>query len=118
MKEEKKTYFFQELNVRDFEVSMDESCIRTSASLTNETGKKLRGDFNKVKTALSALKHEDLIKFRSAGTMELVGHTLTQENVIITREFQGEKKRYEAAWDENDVIIVLDLEVDENLKQE
>lgn len=113
-----KSYVLEELNVRDFEVSLDESCIVTKATLTNETGKKLRSDFGKVKTALAALKHEDLVNFRNIGTVELAGHTLTQENIVITREFTGDKKKFEAAWDENDVIIVLDLEADESLKQE
>lgn len=51
------------------------------------------------------------------GKIELEGHTIAAEELRVTREFKGDPTKQEAAWDES-VIIVLDLEVDEKLKQE
>lgn len=62
--------------------------------------------------------NQDQIKtFLQKGTIEFSGYTITNEDLQVVREFNGDTTKYEAAWD-NEVLIVLEIELDEELKQE
>jgi isoleucyl-tRNA synthetase len=113
-----KTYIIEELNVKEVVLTNDESQILTSAKPDLPTlGKRLKKDFAKVSKAIQALSHEQIKSFQESGKLEIEGHVITSEELLIVREFKGDAKKFEAAWD-SEALIVLDLEVDEEMRQE
>jgi len=113
-----KSYIQEELNVRTVKLTSDEgSFVRVRADPDNRLGKRLRGDMEKVSKGVKELTHDQIRSFQQDGKIEIAGHTLTNEDLKIIREFKGDQNRYEAAWSES-VLVVLDCHVDESLKSE
>lgn len=113
-----KSYILDELNVKEIITTSDESNVVWSAKPDFQLlGQRLKKDAGKVMKAVRELTHEQLQRFRADGKIELEGHTVTVEEVVITRDFKGDTKKYEAAYDDTS-LIVLDLTVDERMRQE
>jgi len=77
----------------------------------------LRKDKKKVTDALALLSHAELEAFEKSGEITVEGFLLTREDVALSREFQGDKNKYESAWTD-EVLIVLDVETTEELELE
>jgi len=113
--EELKEYIKGELNVKELILTSDDTCIVTTAKPDYDLlGKRLRKDLDKVKGAIKDLTHEQLEKFQKELKMELHGHVITSEEMIIVREYKGDQSKNEAAWDDS-VLTVLELTVDEEM---
>jgi len=70
-----------------------------------------------VEKAILELKQENLIQFEKDGKMEILGFEITKEDVTISNEFVGDGNNQKAAWND-DVLIVLNLVLDDDLKRE
>ncbi len=66
---------------------------------------------------LLALTPDRVQTFLKTGTITLAGHALTTQDIQVMREFGGDNKKFEAAWDE-DLLVVVDVELTEPLKEE
>ena len=63
------------------------------------------------------LTHDQISELQKNGSLPVAGHTISLDEVIITREFNGDIAKNEPAWDDK-VMIVLNLEVDQDMVQE
>eukprot|EP01111_Echinosteliopsis_oligospora_P006899 TRINITY_DN2135_c0_g1_i3.p1 TRINITY_DN2135_c0_g1~~TRINITY_DN2135_c0_g1_i3.p1 ORF type:complete len:1138 (+),score=324.53 TRINITY_DN2135_c0_g1_i3:43-3456(+) len=112
-------YIVEELNVRTVSLTSEEG---TYVSIRAEPEreplgkrfKKLASDLGK---AIQALSHGELKDFLAKGSIDILGNSLSPEEVRIVREFKGDKTRYEAAWSSN-ILTILDCYEDEELKSE
>eukprot|EP01116_Phalansterium_solitarium_P017049 TRINITY_DN4111_c0_g1_i2.p1 TRINITY_DN4111_c0_g1~~TRINITY_DN4111_c0_g1_i2.p1 ORF type:complete len:1065 (+),score=428.48 TRINITY_DN4111_c0_g1_i2:171-3365(+) len=113
-----KSYILDELNVKEVITTSDESTVVWSAKPDFQLlGQRLKKDFGAVSKAIQQLTHEQIQKFRADGQIEISGHTITSQEMVILREFKGDTKKFEAAYDDL-TLIVLDLTVDEKMRQE
>jgi isoleucyl-tRNA synthetase len=116
--EELKPYILAELNVKEVATTSDESSVVIKAKPDLQTlGKRLRKDIGKVTKAIKELSNDKIRELQSKGSIEIEGHTITAEELQLTREFNGDTSKNEPAWDDN-VMIVLNLQVDETMRQE
>ena len=46
-------------------------------------GKRLKGDFKKVSPAVKALTNDQLNEFQEKGEIEVLGHTLSREDIKV-----------------------------------
>jgi hypothetical protein len=80
-------------------------------------GTRLKGALPAVEAAVLALSTEQLKAFQAAGSMEVGGHLLTTEEVLISREFKGEKTVYDAcASPSGHLVVVVNHVVTEELR--
>jgi len=112
-----KPYILEELNVKELVLLSEDPRLVVTTKVDNTLGKRLRKDFAKVSKVLNALSDEQIKQFQQTGSIEIEGHVVTSEELHIQMEFRGDKSKFEASW-ENGVIVVLDLEVDEHMRQE
>jgi len=114
-----RSYIVEELNVKELAFSSDDARIVNNVKVEHQLlGKRLRKDLGKVQKAIQALTQEQIKSFQEKQSIEIEGYTITGEELRIAREFKGDASKFEAAWDSDDVLIVLDLEVDELMRQE
>ena len=52
-------------------------------------GKRLKGDFKAVAPAIKKLTNEQLEEFQEKGEIEVLGHTLSREDLKVSREIEG-----------------------------
>lgn len=84
-----------------------------------ELGKSLGKDMKVVAAAIGALTNEQIVAFMESGVMSVHGHELTRENIVVKREFIGDKKRYEAVVNEDgSLLVALDTTCDEEVFEE
>jgi len=113
-----KSFIVEELNVRDVATSADDTQVTYIAKPDFKAlGTKLRKDLPKVQAAIKALTHVQLQELQAAGSAVIEGHTITAEELQVTKEYKGDVTKNEAAWDEN-VLIILDIVQDEAMRQE
>jgi isoleucyl-tRNA synthetase len=116
--EELKSYILAEMNVKEVQVTNDDSIVAFVAKPDFQAlGKRLRKDLPKVQNAIKALTDEQIRQFQVQGKIDLQGHTITTEEMLIERQYKGDQTKTEAAWD-NDVLTILDLTVDEAMAKE
>lgn len=63
------------------------------------------------------MTHEQIVSFQATGEITLEGHKITSAELQVVKKYNGDTKRYEAAWDEN-VVTMLDVEATEEMKEE
>ena len=107
---------YDELNVKKITFPKDSSLITYLASANfNVLGKRVGKDMKAVAAKIKELKQDEIIQFRRTGTIEILGHDLTAEDINISRKFTGDVNVYEPSNDGTDltnhpnVAIALDV---------
>ncbi len=83
------SYILEELNVRTFTLADEDSRygVRLQAEPDNTTlGKRLKGDFKRIAPAIKKLTNKDLETFQEKGEIDVLGHTLSEDDIKV-REF-------------------------------
>eukprot|EP01119_Soliformovum_irregulare_P003431 TRINITY_DN1393_c0_g1_i1.p1 TRINITY_DN1393_c0_g1~~TRINITY_DN1393_c0_g1_i1.p1 ORF type:complete len:1148 (-),score=414.33 TRINITY_DN1393_c0_g1_i1:20-2956(-) len=113
-----KTYILSELNVKEVIITKDENLVIPIARADrNKLGKKLRKDFDKVSAAISGLAADRIKDLIKAGSLDIEGYTINVNEVEITQQFQGDKAKFEPAWND-EVVVILDIQENESLMAE
>lgn len=82
-------------------------------------GKRLGKDSGAVAASLKAMDAAQAARLEAEGSMVVAGHTVTLEDVLISREFTAPAGSTELdAQGEADVLVVADLGMDEGLASE
>ncbi|KAN0031556.1 hypothetical protein ACTFIV_005421 [Dictyostelium citrinum] len=111
-----KSYILEELNIQNIVLTSDEgSFVVVTAEADNKRlGARLKNDFKKISPLISKLTNEQLREFQKTQTIDLLGHTLTSEDLKIIRKYNGETTNSEPSGNE-EILTVLDLTVDNAL---
>ncbi|EMP39735.1 Isoleucyl-tRNA synthetase, cytoplasmic [Chelonia mydas] len=116
-------YILEELNVRQVTLSTDKDRygIRLRAEPDHMVlGKRLKGAFKAVMTAIKELKSEQLEEFQTSGTIVVEGHELHEEDLRLMYTFDqvmGGSAQYEAHSDAQ-VLVLLDVTPDQSMVDE
>jgi isoleucyl-tRNA synthetase len=116
-----KDYFVNEINAWSVTTSTDweKMCalkmVPNFKSLGQRCGKKMKD----VAKAIEGLSADQVVAFMGSGDIDILGFTLTKDDITVKREFNGDGKRYEAcANDDGSLMIAIDTTQDEELFQE
>uniref|UniRef100_A0A8C3FFM4 isoleucine--tRNA ligase n=1 Tax=Chrysemys picta bellii TaxID=8478 RepID=A0A8C3FFM4_CHRPI len=107
-------YILEELNVRQVTLSTDKDKygIRLRAEPDHMVlGKRLKGAFKAVMTAIKELKSEQLEEFQKTGTIVVEGHELHEEDLRLMYTFDqvmGGSAQYEAHSDAQRNLVPTD----------
>ncbi len=72
-----------------------------------------------VAKAVNELTSSEIIAFMHSGVIELCGFTLTKDDIVVKREFNGDVKKYEACVsDDGSLMIAIDTTCDDELMSE
>eukprot|EP01112_Ceratiomyxa_fruticulosa_P016235 TRINITY_DN4871_c0_g1_i1.p1 TRINITY_DN4871_c0_g1~~TRINITY_DN4871_c0_g1_i1.p1 ORF type:complete len:1147 (+),score=303.12 TRINITY_DN4871_c0_g1_i1:201-3641(+) len=114
-----KPYILEELNIQHLELTSDEGAfVEIELNPDHKAlGKRLRGNYDKVREALKTLSQSQLREFQKNGKISVLDSEITSEEVKIIRKFKGDSAKQEASWD-NDVLTVLDLETNKDLVEQ
>ncbi|XP_059572023.1 isoleucine--tRNA ligase, cytoplasmic isoform X1 [Alligator mississippiensis] len=116
-------YILEELNVRQVTLSTDKDKygIRLRAEPDHMVlGKRLKGAFKPVMTAIKELKSEQLEKFQKTGIILVEGHELHEEDLRLMYTFDqvtGCSAQYEAHSDAQ-ILVLLDVTPDQSMVDE
>lgn len=73
----------------------------------------------KVAKAINELSQEEIASFKTNGTIEVEGYTLTSDVMLTRIDYVGDNKRYEASTtDDSRMMVVVDTTVEEAQLQE
>lgn len=114
-------YFKSEINAWEIICSNDweRLCVLKTIPNWKDLGKRLGKDMKSVAAAISALTQSEIVDFMKAGTITVCGYTLTTEEIVVKREFNGDNKKYEAAVSEDgSLLIALDTTCDASIFEE
>lgn len=114
-----KNYILEEFNVMELTLSREEDKWATMSVAPNQKvlGKRLGKDFKKVKKAIPNLSKEQVLQFMSTGELEVEGCLLAGEDLMINREFKGDKASYEAdTAPDNSLLVIVDIREDDELR--
>ena len=114
-----KNYILEEFNVLGLTLSREENKWATMSVTPNSKvlGKRLGKDFKKVKMAIPKLGSEEIATYLSTGSLDVEGQTLSGDDLIINREFKGDKETYEAdTAPDNSLLVIVDTRQDDELK--
>ena len=117
-------YVKEELNVKELKLSNDKQkykvCYKALPNL-KLLGAKLKNDMKAVTEKIKKLTDVQLMKFKEEGTIEICGHILTSEEVLVSIQFDESVKeefsRYEAL-SSDDFLILLDITPSKEMKDE
>jgi len=113
-----KSYILEELNVREVVTTPDDTTVGLTAKPDFKSlGTRLKKDLPKVQKAIQTLTHQQLQELATAGSLVIEGHVITAEEMHVTKEYKGDKKKNEASWDEN-VLVIMDIDQDEGMRTE
>jgi len=137
-------YLYQELNVMNVETTDDESkwCKFSARTDGKKLGKRLGKNFGKVRNYVdgqkykakkgkpklskeeivefekSKLTHEQVIEYEKNGQVEIEGEIIQAGELIVTREFAGDKTIYEAESTKlGDIVLIIDLRIDDEMRK-
>ena len=72
-----------------------------------------------VAKAVNDLTSDQIIAFMHSGVIELCGFSLTKDDIVVKREFNGDAKKYEAcASDDGSLMVAIDTTCDDELLSE
>ena len=111
-----KQYIQSELNIWDITLCADESewSIYKLEPKFSVLGKRVGKDIGKLKQAVQTLSSQDIATFMSSGTIDIVGHTLSLDDVLVKKEFKGDASKYYGMKNEDgSLLVVLDITQDE-----
>jgi isoleucyl-tRNA synthetase len=106
-----KNYILEEFNVTELTLSREEDKWASVSVVPNQKvlGKRLGKDFKKVKVAIPKLSSQDIATFMSTGSLTVEGCELSGDDLIVNREFKGDKEKYEAdTAPDNSLIVIVD----------
>lgn len=113
-------YIKEELNVRTLTTSTDRS--RYGVTLTADVnfrnlGARLKGDVKAVQRVVCGMSDADVQGMLERGSLEVLGHTLQSEDVVVKYGFGGTGGCYEAHADAS-ALVLLDTTPSEELQAE
>lgn len=113
-------YIKEELNVRRLTTSTDRS--RYGVTLTADInfrslGARLKGDVKAVQQVVCGLSDAEVQAMLERGNLEVLGHTLLPEDVVVKYGFAGTGGHYEAHADQS-ALVLLDTTPSEELLAE
>ncbi|XP_072328733.1 isoleucine--tRNA ligase, cytoplasmic [Scyliorhinus torazame] len=116
-------YILEELNVRQLTLSTDKG--KYGILLRAEPdhmvlGKRLKGAFKSVTTAIKGLQNVQLEEFQKTGTIIVEGHELHEEDLRLLYTFDpsaGTSAQYEAHSDAQ-ALVLLDVTPDQSMEDE
>ena len=113
-------YIKEELNVRRLTTSTDRS--RYGVTLTADInfrslGARLKGDVKAVQQVVCGLSDAEVQAMLERGSLEVLGHTLQPEDVVVKYGFTGTGGHYEAHADAS-ALVLLDTTPSEELLAE
>lgn len=113
-----KPYFLGEINAWEVTFSTDwkQYCSVKANPNWKDLGKRLGKDMKAVAAQISAMSADQMTEFMNSGSMTVVGHVLTTEDIVVKRQFLGDK-RYEAC-DDGNLIVAIDTTVDDAVLEE
>ncbi|TPX41391.1 isoleucine---tRNA ligase [Synchytrium endobioticum] len=118
------SYVVEELNIRAFTTTSNESAYGISYKLEPDMkalGRKLGSKLKGVKAALSGLAGDKVQAFLKSGRLTVEGVDLTESEVVVVRSFADNKaggdRKYET-HSEKDVLVVMDVALDQSLIRE
>uniref|UniRef100_A0A6A7FTY3 Isoleucine--tRNA ligase, cytoplasmic n=1 Tax=Hirondellea gigas TaxID=1518452 RepID=A0A6A7FTY3_9CRUS len=112
---ELESYIKEELNVRVVTTSTDKNkygvCLKAEINF-KLLGARLKGDMKKVQQAVAELTDEQITSTLSSGSIEVVGHSIAADEIVVKYQFSGERanelsSKYQAHSDAT-VLILLD----------
>ncbi len=112
-------YIKDELNVRDVRLtSVEAEFVRLVADIDDKKcGPKLRNQKNAVKAHVQALTDAQIRQVQQEGKLLVDQFTLTLDELVIVRQFQGDTKLLEPSWND-EVLIVLDANPTQEMRDE
>ncbi len=112
-------YILDENNVRSVVVSssVDEFLKLRAAPNRALLGKRLGAKAGEVNKAIAALSHSALAAFKESGSITVGDMAFNAEEIILSWEFTGDSKSYEAV-SQGDLLVFVNATVDEGLVQE
>lgn len=112
-------YIAEELNVRELELTTEADRFITlkATPVHKRLGARLRKDVKAVQAAVAQLTSAQVAQYQKDGKIEICGHTLDSEDLVVVNTFSGDKNRYEGEWDSK-IMVVIDVEEDEELRFE
>lgn len=75
-------------------------------------GARLKGAFKEVTKEIKALPDDQVSAFLKNGTIQVLGHDLSAEDLRIMYTFEGNNDKYEA-HSEADILVLLDCTPDQ-----
>ncbi|CBJ31410.1 Isoleucyl-tRNA Synthetase [Ectocarpus siliculosus] len=111
-------YVKGELNAWEVVLEADEKswCTLTAEANNKVLGKRLGKALDGVKKALVKLDTAALWPLLEGGTVEVAGHTLSADDLMLKRGFKGDTSVFQAAVSEDGkVMVVLDTRKDEKV---
>eukprot|EP00371_Babesia_bovis_P003146 XP_001611793.1 isoleucyl-tRNA synthetase family protein [Babesia bovis T2Bo] len=116
---ELETWVKDELNVMNIEYSMDVSCISCQIAPNFKVlGSRLGTSMKQVGAAIKGMSQDDIAKFESNGSVDIMGHHITLDDVFITRLIDTSAlSNPNVDGDSNrEVAVLLDFTSDESLQ--
>lgn len=113
-----KSYFLAEVNTWQVELSTDweKMCQLKVMPNWKDLGKRLGKQMKEVAKAISELTFAQISNFMKVGVIDVCGFSLTTEDLVVKREFNGDTKKYEAcASDDGSLLVAIDTTCDEEL---
>jgi isoleucyl-tRNA synthetase len=104
-------YVREELNVREVRPSSSEAdFVRLVADINDKVcGRKLRNKMGAVRSVVTKLGDPEVRAAQQAGRLQVDEFELTMDDLVIVRQFQGDKAKLEPSWND-EVLIVLDVD--------
>mmetsp|Transcript_6447 Transcript_6447/g.11183 ORF Transcript_6447/g.11183 Transcript_6447/m.11183 type:complete len:1126 (+) Transcript_6447:73-3450(+) len=109
------TYIQEELNVSKvtFISEMTSAVDLNARAEPKKLGKRLGKKFSTVSKAIAALSNDDVSELETKGKLTVEGEEITADDVVVVREYKGEKERFEPSWSHDGFLVVLDIQVNE-----
>ncbi|EZA51423.1 Isoleucyl-tRNA synthetase, cytoplasmic [Ooceraea biroi] len=124
------SYILEELNIKNLKVSTDKTKYGVTMRAEPDhkaLGARLKGEFKQVMQAIKELSNVQLQKFVTDKKIDVLGHTLNEEDLRLTYNFtsssaERSSQQYEAHG-EGCVLVLLDISmtqemIDEGLARE
>ena len=109
-------YFLGEVNAWDVQLSTEweKMCLLKVQPNWKDLGKRLGKQMKNVASAINAFTSAEIVNFMNTGEVTVCGFTLTKEDIVVKREFNGDAKRYEAAAsDDGSLMVAIDTTCDD-----
>ena len=112
-------YITSELTVKTITVTKEEGkYVSLQAVPDNRAlGRRLGKAFRKVGKAIRELTPELVCKLRDEGSLEIEGENVSQDEVELVRQFNGDAKKF-SSLTQGPLLVILNIEKDEKLMEE
>eukprot|EP00761_Pharyngomonas_kirbyi_P013015 gb/GECH01013042.1/.p1 GENE.gb/GECH01013042.1/~~gb/GECH01013042.1/.p1 ORF type:complete len:1072 (+),score=220.26 gb/GECH01013042.1/:1-3216(+) len=111
-------YIKDELNIKQVELTSDESLMEKSVHPDNRgLGQRFKKEFPAIKKAIAAMTTEDIDHLTKEGKITLAGHELSVDDFVINVSFKHESENLVSRSDGNSVVV-LNTELTDELVQE